>query len=154
MIQETVLHFKILRYHCPKYLFNDCNGIRTHKHVVLKRTLSVRLRTKWLRVRIQLQSLKLQISRLFRVRSFTLKRVRGMIKRQFLFNVIFTSVSTKNINTYNIPLFKVKHNFFQNSFLHFEVIECSKLEQNIRNLETFHIFWKTFEVHTSFCKQC
>ena len=54
MIQETVLHFKILRYQCPKYLFNDCNGIRTHKHVVLKRTLSVRLRTKWLRVRIQL----------------------------------------------------------------------------------------------------
>ena len=53
----------------------------THNHLVRKRTLhhlaksanlgkglSVRLRTKWLWVRITLQSLKLQISRLFRAR--------------------------------------------------------------------------------------
>ena len=57
---------------------SDCNGIRTHNHLVRKRTLnhlaklaslakwlSVRLRIKWLWVRIPLQSLKLQISRLF-----------------------------------------------------------------------------------------
>ena len=35
----------------------------------LAKWLSVRLRTKWLWVRVQLQSLKLQISRLFRARS-------------------------------------------------------------------------------------
>ena len=62
---------------------NKCNnGIRTHNHLVRKRTLnhsaklaslakwlSVRLQTKWLWVRIPLQSLKLQIWRLFRARS-------------------------------------------------------------------------------------
>ena len=58
---------------------NDCNGTRTHNHLVRKRTLnhlaslakwlSVRLRTKWLWVRIPLQSLNLQIWRLLRARS-------------------------------------------------------------------------------------
>ena len=52
-----------------------CNGTRTHNHLVCKPTLkhlakwmSVCLRTKWLWVRVQLQSLKLEISRLFRTR--------------------------------------------------------------------------------------
>ena len=61
---------------------SDCNGIWTHNHLVRKRTLnhlaklnclakllSVCLQTKWLSVRIPLQSLKLQISRLFWARS-------------------------------------------------------------------------------------
>ena len=58
---------------------NDCNWTRTQNHLVLKRTLnhlaslakwlSVRLRTKWFWVRVQLQSLHLQISRLLRARS-------------------------------------------------------------------------------------
>ena len=64
---------------------SDSNGIRTHNHLVRKRTLnylanlakpvslirwlSVRLRTKLLWMRISLQSLKLQISRLFRAMS-------------------------------------------------------------------------------------
>ena len=54
----------------------DCNWTRTQNHLVLKRTLnhsakwlSVRLRTKWFWVRVQLQSLHLQISRLLRARS-------------------------------------------------------------------------------------
>ena len=57
----------------------DCNGTRTHNHLVRKRTLnhlasltkwlSVRLRTTWLRIRVLLKSLKLQISCLLRVRS-------------------------------------------------------------------------------------
>ena len=60
----------------------DSNEIRTHNHLVCKRQLkhlaklaslakwlSVRLRTKWLWVRILLLSLKLQIWRLFRLRS-------------------------------------------------------------------------------------
>ena len=65
---------------------SDSNGIRTHSHLVCKRTLnhlaklakknailvkrvSVRLRTKWMWVRIQLLSLKLQICYLLRARS-------------------------------------------------------------------------------------
>ena len=64
---------------------SDCNGTRTHNHLIRKRTLnhlaklaslaslakwlSVRLRIKWLWVRVPLQSLKLQISRLFQARS-------------------------------------------------------------------------------------
>ena len=61
------------------HILSDCNGIRTHNHLIRKRTLnhlaslakwlSVCLRIKWLWVRIPLQSLKLQISRLFRARS-------------------------------------------------------------------------------------
>ena len=71
----------------------DSNQIRTHNHLVRKRTLSlakwlnVRLRSKWLWVRI---SFKLQIWRLLRVKSsltfmqtieckFTLKLIRSMI---------------------------------------------------------------------------
>ena len=61
--------------------------------------MSVRLRTKWLWVRVQLQSLKLQIPRLFRERNsfldiqatiecgFTLKRVRDMIRTYSVFNL-------------------------------------------------------------------
>ena len=49
---------------------NDCNWTRIHNHLVRKRTwLSVHLRTKLLWVRVQLQSLKIQISRLFRAMS-------------------------------------------------------------------------------------
>ena len=58
---------------------SDCNGARTHNQLVRKRTLkylarlakwlSVRLRTNWLWVRVPLQSLKLQLSHLFRARS-------------------------------------------------------------------------------------
>ena len=53
-----------------------CNWTRTQNHLVRKRTLnnlakwlSVCLRTKWFWVRVQLQSLKLQISCLLRARS-------------------------------------------------------------------------------------
>ena len=85
-----------------KYRENS-NGIRTHSHLVRKRTLnqlaklaslakslSVRLRNKWLWVRILLPSLKLQIWRLLRGRClltfrqtiecrFTLKLVHDLI---------------------------------------------------------------------------
>ena len=50
----------------------DCNWTRTQKHLVRKGTLkwlSFRLRTKWFWVRVQLQSLKLQILHLLRARS-------------------------------------------------------------------------------------
>ena len=55
---------------------------------------------------------------------------------EYLFNIIPTSVRSYNTrNANNIPQFKVKHNFFQNSFFPSVVIESNKLEQNIRNSE-------------------
>ena len=48
--------------------------------------------------------------------------------------------NTRNAN--NIPQFKVKHNFFQNSFFPSVVIEWNKLDQNIRNSENLFIFKK------------
>ena len=65
---------------------SDSNGIRTHNHLVCKRTLTslgkllrISLRTKWLWVRIPLLSLKLQILRLFQVRSsLTFRQLEGV----------------------------------------------------------------------------
>ena len=48
--------------------------------------------------------------------------------------------NTRNAN--NIPQFKVKHNFFQNSLFPSAVIEWNKLDQNISNPENFNIFTK------------
>ena len=63
---------------------------------------------------------------------------------KYLFNIIPTSVNTYNTrNTNNIPLFYVKHNFFQNTSFHSAVIEWNKLDLNIRNSESFNIFKKT-----------
>ena len=63
---------------------------------------------------------------------------------KYLFNIIPTFVSTYNTrNSNNIPLFKVKHNFFQNSFFPSAVIEWNKLDLNIRNSESLNIFKKT-----------
>ena len=50
-------------------------------------------------------------------------------------------INTRNTN--NIPLFKVKHNFFRNSFFPSAVIEWNKLDLNIRNSESLNIFKKT-----------
>ena len=63
---------------------------------------------------------------------------------KYLFNIIPTSVSTYNArNTNNIPLFKVKHNFFQNLFFPSAVTEWNNLDPNIRNSESLIIFKKT-----------
>ena len=64
---------------------------------------------------------------------------------KYLFNIIPTSVrpyNTRNAN--NIPQFKVKHNFFQNSFFPSVLIEWNKLDQNICNSENLNIFNKMF----------
>ena len=62
---------------------------------------------------------------------------------KYPFNIIPTSVGTYNTgNTNNIPLMKVKHNFFQNSFFS-PIIEWNKLDLNIHNSKTFNIFKKT-----------
>ena len=62
---------------------------------------------------------------------------------EYLFNIVLTSVrpyNTRNAN--NIPQFKVKHNFFKNSFFPSVVIEWNKLDLNIRNSENLFIFKK------------
>ena len=67
-----------------------------------------------------------------------------------------TSVSTYNArNTNNIPLLKVKHNFFQNSFCPSVVIEWNKLDLNIPNSYSKLVYLQenTFELHASFWKR-
>ena len=62
---------------------------------------------------------------------------------EYLFNIIPTSVKPYNkTNTNNIPQFKIKQIFFQNSFFHSVVIEWNKLDQNIRNSKNLFIFKK------------
>ena len=62
---------------------------------------------------------------------------------QYLFNIIPTSVGPYNTrNANNIPQFKVKHNFFKNSFFPSVVIEWNKLDLNIPNSENLFIFKK------------
>ena len=70
-------------------MISACNKNRTHNHLVRKRTikclaklvssaksLSVHLQTKWLWVRVPLQSIKLQISRQFRaMTSLTFRQI-------------------------------------------------------------------------------
>ena len=53
---------------------------------------------------------------------------------KYLFKIIPTFVSRCNTrNSNNIPLFKVKHNSFQNSFFPSAAVEWNKLDLNIRN---------------------
>ena len=57
--------------------------------------------------------------------------------RKYLFNIISVNESTYGTrNTNNISQFKLKHNFFRNSFFYSAVIEWNKLGQNIRNSES------------------
>ena len=63
---------------------------------------------------------------------------------KYLFNIIPVTVSRYNTrNTNNISQFKVKHNFFRNSFFHSAVIEWNKLDLNICNSESSNIFKKS-----------
>ena len=60
---------------------------------------------------------------------------------KYLFNIIPLTVSTYNTrNISNIPQFKVKHNFFRNSFFPSAVIEWNKMNLNIRNSESLNVF--------------
>ena len=64
---------------------------------------------------------------------------------KYLFNIIPVTVSTFSTrNTDNIPQFKVKHNFFRNSFFPSAVIEWNKLDLNIRNSESLNVFKNSF----------
>ena len=108
-----------------KYRENS-NGIRTHSHLVRKRTLnqlaklaslakslSVRLRNKWLWVRILLPSLKLQIWRLLRGRS--LLTFRQTIECRFTLKLVHDLIITCS-HMENIPvlLFSTKMYLFTN----------------------------------------
>ena len=63
---------------------------------------------------------------------------------KYLFNIILVTVSRYNTrNTNNIPQFKIKHNFFRNSFFPSAVIEWNKLDLNISNSESLNIFKKS-----------
>ena len=62
---------------------------------------------------------------------------------EYVFNIIPTSArpyNTRNAN--NFFQFKVKHNFFQNSFFLSVVIEWNKVDQNIRNTENLFLIEK------------
>ena len=54
------------------------------------------------------------------------------------FYKVYKSHSLKYQN--NIPQFKVKHNFFRNSFFPSAVIEWNKFDLNIRNSESLNVF--------------
>ena len=59
----------------------------------------------------------------------------------YLFNLIpdkTSSYATKNIDC--IPLIKIRHNFFKNTFFPSAIIEWNKLDPTIRNAESFGIF--------------
>ena len=61
----------------------------------------------------------------------------------YLFDIIpkiLSARATRNHN--NIPLFNVKHEYFQNSFFPCTVIEWNKLDNNIRNSESVSAFKK------------
>ena len=77
----------------------------------------------------------LEKRRWYRKRCLFYKIFRNQIS-EYLFNIISTSVrsyNTKNAN--NIPQFKVKHNFFHNSFIPSVVIEWNKLDQITRKFK-------------------
>ena len=52
-----------------------------------------------------------------------------------------SSYVTRNIHS--IPFFKTRHTFFKNSFFPSTIIECNKLDHNIRNSSSFITFRKS-----------
>ena len=84
-----------------KTFANESNGIRTHNHLVRKRTfnylvnwLRVRLQNKWLWVQISLLSLKLQIPRLFRARSKEFLNIQRTIYCRFTLKLLSVMIIT------------------------------------------------------------
>ena len=59
----------------------------------------------------------------------------------YLFNIIPKNNSNhKTRNSYNIPQFNIKHNFFKNYFFPLAIAEWNKLESDIRNLNSVSLF--------------
>ena len=64
-------------------------------------------------------------------------------KPVYLFNLIPTKNSNYNTrNTDKITLFHTEHNFFKNSFFPSTVIECNKLDSNLRSPTSLSVFKK------------
>ena len=60
---------------------------------------------------------------------------------QYLFKLIPEKTpSYVTRNTENIPLFKIKHNFYKNFFFPSSIIEWNNLDPKLRNPENFSIF--------------
>ena len=60
---------------------------------------------------------------------------------KYLFDIIPQSnCQNRTRNAQNIPHINVKHQFFKNSYFPSTMIECNKLDSNIRNSETLNIF--------------
>ena len=80
------LLFLSLIFHLLLKLLSDCNWTRTHNHLVNKWTLNYLTKliwTKWLWFRVQLQSLKLQISCLLRLSSsLTFRQLQSWIRSE------------------------------------------------------------------------
>ena len=68
---------------------------------------------------------------------------RRWYRKLFCFYKIFRSQSPQYLLNI-IPQFKVKHNFFKNSFFSSVIIEWNKLDLNIRNSENSFIFKEKF----------
>ena len=62
---------------------------------------------------------------------------------RYLFDIIPTKLRVHN-NRYcdNIPLLKIKHNYFRNSLFPSSIVEWNKLSREVRNSENIRIFKK------------
>ena len=59
----------------------------------------------------------------------------------FLFDIIAKNNSNhRTRNSYDIPQFNIKHNFFKNSFFPSIIAEWNKLDSHIRNLNSLSLF--------------
>ena len=133
----------------------------------LAKWLSIRLRTKWLWVRISLLSLKLQMWRLHRARSsltfrqtaervFTLKLVRDMIITYSCFNVETTSINICRFNFRFQPTINVETNvmnvdnqrFFNIDATLMWLIFIQKLKDNGRKSDL--LCWEVIKIVSKF----
>ena len=62
---------------------------------------------------------------------------------RYLFDIIPTKLRAYNTRYCdNIPLLKIKHNYFRNSFFPSSIVEWNKLSREVRNSENIRIFKK------------
>ena len=60
---------------------------------------------------------------------------------RYLFNISSSKLRVHNTRYYdNIPLLKIKHNYFRNSFFPSSIVEWNKLSREVRNSENIRIF--------------
>ena len=65
----------------------------------------------------------------------------------YVFNIIPTKLRVRNTRFCDsIPLLKIKHNYFRNSFFPSSIVEWSKLNQEVRDSENISLFFFNFGV--------